>query len=49
MSVAIYEQNNYRLSEEKAREIDARVQRLAVEDRKRNGSEPAENQAWSRS
>jgi hypothetical protein len=34
-AVTIFEQNNYQLSEEKARAIEARVQRLELEDSNR--------------
>ena len=40
-SFVVYEQNNYQLSEERAREIDERVQRL-LEDRERDDGGPAQ-------
>jgi hypothetical protein len=40
-ALVLYEQNNYQLSEERAREIDARVQRL-LEDRDRDDGGPAQ-------
>jgi uncharacterized protein YfiM (DUF2279 family) len=40
-ALVLYEQNNYQLSEERAREIDARVERL-LEDRERDDGGPAQ-------
>ena len=37
-AVTIFEQNNYQLSEERARAVEARVQRLELEDDNKSGS-----------
>ena len=47
-SVTIFEQNNYQLSEERARAIEARVQRLELEDSSSN-REASNGAVWGTS